>query len=136
MFEILEHPADIGFRATAPTVEELFQTAALALQSIAVEFTTIEPRNVYPVAAAGEDYETLLVAWLNEVLYYLDGEQVLLGRFAIDSMSPERIIARGWGEPRDPERHPAKRVVKGITFHQLVVKHEGGQWMARVFLDI
>jgi len=136
MFEILEHTADIGFRATGETLEELFQNAALALQSVAVDISAVEARNPYPIAAAGEDYESLLVAWLNEVLYYLDGERVLLRRFDIDPISPERITAKGWGEPWDPERHPAKVVVKGVTYHQLSVKREGGLWTARVFLDI
>ncbi len=136
MFEILEHTADIGFRATGETLEELFQNAALALQSIAVDISAVETRSPYPIAAAGEDYESLLVAWLNEVLYYLDGERVLLRRFDIDSISLERITAKGWGEPLDPERHPAKVVVKGVTYHQLSVKREGELWTARVFLDI
>jgi SHS2 domain-containing protein len=31
MFEVLEHTADIGFRATAKDLPELFETAAEAL---------------------------------------------------------------------------------------------------------
>jgi SHS2 domain-containing protein len=135
-FEILEHPADIGFRAWGDSPAGLFENAALALESIAIEMGGVEPRQVYPIAAAAEDYESLLVAWLNEVLYYLDGERVVMSRFEIDEIEPERVSGKAWGEPRDAERHPPRLVVKGVTFHQLLVKEEGGQWTARVFLDV
>ncbi len=136
MFEILEHTADIGFRAWGDTPAELFQNAALALESTAVEIERAEAKMVYPIAASGEDYESLLVAWLNEVLYYLDGERVVMSRFEIEQISPERVTGKAWGEPRDDARHPPKLVVKGVTYHQLSVKQEDGRWKAEVFLDI
>ena len=136
MFEVLEHTADIGFRAWGSSAAELFENCGLALQSIAVEMESIEEGSVYPIAAAGEDYESLLVNWLNELLYYLDGERVVMRRLQVQSISPGRVNGRGWGEVRDPERHRPKVVVKGVTYHQLSVKQEGGRWCAQVFLDI
>lgn len=136
MFEILEHTADIGFRAWGNSPAELFINAAHALQFIALDTRNIAERYVYPIAAAGEDYESLLVNWLNELLYYVDGERVVMGRFQIDQLSPERVSGKGWGEPRDPERHAPKLVIKGVTYHQLSVKEDGGRWVAQVFLDI
>jgi len=61
---------------------------------------------------------------------------VVMGRFQIDQISPERVSGKGWGEPRDPARHPPRLVVKGVTYHQLSVKQEGQRWVAQVFLDI
>ena len=136
MFEILEHPADIGFRAWGDSPAELFTCAAVALQSVAVETEATEERFVYPIAASGEDYESLLVNWLNELLYYLDGERVVMRGFQIDLSTPESVSGKGWGEPRDAVRHPPKLVIKGVTYHQLSVKEDGGRWTARVFLDI
>ena len=135
-FEILEHTADIGFQAWGDDAGELFANAAVALQSVAVEMEGVAGRVAYPLAAAGEDYESLLVNFLNEVLYYLDGQRVVMGRFEIDRISSEEVSGRGWGEPRDAGRHPPKLVVKGVTYHQLFVREEGGRWTARVILDI
>lgn len=136
MFEILEHTADIGFQTWGNSPSELFANSGLALQSIAVDISAVQEKFVYPIAAGGDDYESLLVNWLNELLYYLDGERVVIGRFQIDHISPERISGKGWGEPRDAERHPPKLVVKGVTYHQLSIKEEEGRWSAQVFLDI
>ena len=135
-FEILEHTADIGFQAWGESTAELFANAGMALQSIAVDMSAVEQKIVYPIAAAGDDYESLLVNWLNEVLYYLDGQRVVIGRFQIDQISPERVSGKGWGEPRDPERHAPRLVVKGVTYHQLSIKEVEGRWSAQVFLDI
>ena len=55
MFEILEHTADIGFRVRGKTLAELFESAAQALVSIAVEIEDITPRQAYPLAAQSED---------------------------------------------------------------------------------
>src|SRR5437763_16605285 len=68
-FEILEHPADIGFLAFGRTLPEAFENAALALLSIRAEVEDVEPRQEFPILATGGDYESLLVNFLNEVLY-------------------------------------------------------------------
>lgn len=136
MFEILEHTADIGFRTWGATPAKLFENAAMALQSIAVEMEAADEVIPYPIAATGEDYESLMVNWLNEVLYYLDGERVVMGRVEVDRIAPDQVKALGWGEMRDSERHPPNVIVKGVTYHQLSVKQEEGRWSARVFLDI
>ncbi len=136
MFEILEHTADIGFRARANTLAELFETAALALESIAVETEAIEPRQEYRLEATGEDYESLLVNWLSEVLYWIDGEQLVFHHFRVAEITPSGVTGRGIGERRDPERHRAKLIVKAVTYHQLHVAETPQGWVAEVYLDI
>lgn len=136
MFEVLEHTADIGFRARGRTLEELFAEAAAALTAIAVELEDIEPRERYALAAEGEDTEALLVNWLSEVLYRLDGQRILMRRFTVAGLAPNRVTGEGWGEPRDPLRHRAKLVVKGVTYHQLQIAHDAEGWTAEVFLDV
>jgi SHS2 domain-containing protein len=136
MFEILEHTADIGLRARGTTPEEMFTEAALALQSIVVETLDVEARSEYPIAAGGEDYESLIVNWLGEVLYYLDGQRVVFSRIQIERLSSTMVAARGWGEPRDAARHPPRLVVKGITYHELRISTSPGEWRVEVYVDI
>lgn len=136
MFEILEHTADIGFRARGATARELFENAALALVSIAVEAGGIEAKHPYPIAVNGEDRASLLVNWLSEVLYWLDGCRVALGRFEVDEITEGRVVGKGYGEPRDSSKHPPKLVVKGVTYHQLKVGQDSEGWFAEVYLDI
>ena len=82
------------------------------------------------------DYESLLVAWLNEVLYWFDGKRIAFRQFRIEEIEPERVTAVGWGEPRDPLRHRAKLIVKAVTWHQLKVSRCDDGWVAEVYLDV
>jgi SHS2 domain-containing protein len=136
VFEILDHTADVGFRARGRTKAELFANAALALMSVAVDTDTVQPRRRFPIAAAGEDDESLLVNWLSEVLYYLDGERVVMRRFEVDELEAGAVRGRGWGEPWEAQRHSARVIVKGVTYHQLKLAKDSQGWCAEVYLDI
>ena len=136
MFDVLEHTADIGFRARGRTLAELFESAAEALAALALEEADVTPREAYALAADGEDLESLLVNWLSEVLYLLDGRRVALGRFEVQEIASGRVRGEAFGEPLDPVRHRAKMVIKGVTYHQLKIAQDQQGWVAEVFLDI
>ncbi|HTT63802.1 MAG TPA: archease [Bryobacteraceae bacterium] len=136
MFEILEHPADIGFRAFGETREELFANAAVALISIACEIEDIAPRTGYLWTATGTDYESLLVNWLGEVLYWFDGKRIAPREFHVTGLAPDSIRASVRGEPRDAWRPRPKVIVKAVTWHQLRIARSNGGWLAEVYLDI
>ena len=135
-FEILEHPADVGFRAFGATLEKLFENSAVALVSIASEVDDVDPRQEYSLEASGPDTESLLVAWLSEVLYWFDGRRIGFQGFRVAEMHPQHVAAVGLGEPRNLIRHRAKLIVKAVTWHQLKVWQESGRWIAQVYLDV
>ena len=135
MFEILEHPADIGFRAFGTTLEELFANSAVAMLSIAGDPQAAEPREEYRISVESGDRDGLMVDWLNEVLYWYDGKGIALREFRVQ-LAGQRIDAVASGEPRDPERHRARLIVKAVTYHQLRIDHRDGAWIAEVYLDI
>ena len=139
MFEILEHTADIGFRARGRSLAELFENAAQALLEIANETVDVAPRQEYPLAASGADRESLLVNWLSEVLYFVDSKQVAFHHCRIDEMTEMRettVAGAGLGEQHDPARHRARLVVKGVTYHQLSIEQNAEGWCAEVYLDV
>ncbi len=136
MFEILEHTADIGFRARGRTKQDMYVQAALALESIAVELDKVGPRFQYPIAVTGEDDDALMVNWLSEVLYYLDAKRVVMSSFQVNELASGSIRGQGGGEPWDQSRHVPKVVVKGVTYHQLKITKDAQGWCAEVYLDI
>ncbi len=136
MFELLEHPADIGFRARAHTQGGLFQACAEALVAIALEPDLIQPRHAYALEAFGQDAESLLINWLSEVLYLWDARRLALRRFRVRELTPGRVAGEALGEPFDPARHRAKLVIKGVTYHQFRLGQDEEGWYAQVFLDI
>lgn len=136
MFTLLDHPADIGFRACGPSLALMFEESALALLSIAIELNGITASTEYPLEASGEDTESVLVNWLGEVLWLIDGRQIALQRVEVSGIGPRRVKGTAFGEPRDPERHRGKLIVKAVTWHQLRVFQSPEGWCAEVYLDI
>jgi len=135
-FEILDHPADVGFVAYGRTLEELFENAALAMLTLACALDTIEERESRAVAASGGDRESLLYAWLAEILAVADAEQLVFRRADVAAIGSGKVRGTLYGEPFDKAKHNAGTYIKAVTYHQLKVEHIAGGWKARVYLDV
>jgi SHS2 domain-containing protein len=135
-FEILEHPADVDFRAHGATIEELFANAALALISIAGDLEAIEERERREVEATGEDIESLLYAWLAEIVAVADADRLVLGRIEVTSLGEGRVTGAAYGERYDHSQHRAGTAIKAVTYHKFFVKQSPTGWVAEVFLDV
>lgn len=135
-FELLDHPADIGFRARGANLYELFVNSATALVSIILDPSNIHPNQRISISAGGADYESLLVNWLNETLYYIDCKAIALSAFNISRLDETHIDCIAGGEPRDAKKHPPRIVVKAVTYHQLRVAKTPDSWLAEVYVDV
>jgi len=135
-FEIIEHPADVGFRAYGRTREELFVNAARALMSLACDPEGLEEHETREIAATGADNESLLYAWLAEILAVQDAEQIFFRRTEVLKMELHRVQGRVHGEKYSKRRHRAGTYIKAITMHQLRVDQTPTGWRAQVYLDV
>jgi SHS2 domain-containing protein len=135
-FEILEHTADVGLRARGASLAALFENAAAGLLTIAYDPGAVQGRETRTLAADGPDREALLVNWLDEILWLVDGEGWLPSHVEVRQISATRVTGVARGEPRDPSRHLLRMIVKAVTYHLLSVREENGAWVAEVYLDI
>ena len=135
-FEILEHTADIGVRARGPSLAALFENAAAGLLDVAFDAGAVAARESRPLLAEAADRESLLVNWLDEILWLVDGEGWLPHLVEVHEISETRVTGIARGESRDPSRHLLRMIVKAITYHLLSVREERGAWVAEVYLDI
>ena len=136
MYELFEHTADLGLRATAPDLDTLFADAAACLFSAIVEdLASVRPVQEVRVELTGDDREYLLFDWLKELLYRFDVDHQLFGRFAV-CVRADGLIGTAWGEPFDPARHVLDHEVKAITYHELKVEQVEDGWLTEVVVDI
>ena len=141
-FEILEHPADVGFLAYGETLAELFENAALAMCSLGCAPEKIEERLERVVDARASDIESLLYSWLAEILFIMDAEQIVCRRVDIEKVSEPKngnsgeAIGIARGEKFDRARHDAGTYIKAVTLHQFQVERTSEGYRARVFLDL
>jgi len=135
-FETFDHTADVGIIGRGATLGEAFANAAKAMFSLMVDLDRIEPREERRIDVEADDSEGLLVAWLAELLYISEVDNLVFNRFDVDEISDTRIVARAFGEPLDLDRHNPKLMVKAVTRHMLQVAPEEGGYQVRVILDI
>jgi SHS2 domain-containing protein len=134
-FEFIDHTADVGILVTAPTPEGMFETAALAFTELVTKVDSLNLRLERKFRLHEDDMETLLVTWLQELLYLLDTEDLVFGRFQV-KLQESSLEATAWGDVFDPEIHPMKTEIKAVTYHQLEVEQNDQGWQARVIFDI
>jgi SHS2 domain-containing protein len=135
-FEILEHTADVGIVAHGGNLEEMFANAAAGMFALMADLDGVRRLEERRIDVEARDREGLLVRWLTELLYYLDAEEMLFSRFAVEEISDRRLRARAWGERIDRERHRLHFGVKAVTRHMLEVTPEDGGYRAQVLFDI
>lgn len=135
-FEIVDHTADVGIVAYGADMEELFSNAALALLALIAEPGVVEGRLRFELEVTGRDRESLLVEWLNELIYMFDVRRVLCSRFDIQFPTANNLKATCYGEHLDPVKHRIKTGVKAATYHMLRLDRDGNGYRAEIILDV
>ena len=133
-FDIIEHTADAGIVAYGADLKEAFANAAYAMFTFIAELDSVREEVCRQIEVRAEDQESLIVSWLNELLYLFDVESIIFKRFEIKELNDNSLQAEGYGEPVDMARHSLKAGVKAATYHMLQVAKEDG-YSVRVIFD-
>ena len=129
--------ADVAFEAYGKDLNRLFANSALAMFEVMVNTVKLEPKIEKEVKIKGNDLESLMFNWLNELLVFYGSENLAFSKFEveIDEKGLE-LEAKCYGEEIDPERHETRTEVKAATMHKMQVKKVNTKWKAQVILDI
>lgn len=140
MIRMMDHTADIGFELEAPSLEGLFEEARRALLMVVLENPPERGRGEKEIQLSGPDLETLLVRWLNELIYLLQDLRFVSLRSRIEIREIRgtgfALEANLAGAPLEPEEQGYAGEIKSATFHGLEVRGGNGGWHARVILDV
>ncbi len=134
-FEIVNHTADVGIIAYGASMKEAFANAAKGLFSLITELDDVEEVMHRDIELTAPDQESLLVEWLNELIYLFDAENLLFKRFDITQLSQTHLKARSYGHEVDSSKHRIKTGVKAATYHMLKVEKGNGS-KVQVLFDI
>jgi SHS2 domain-containing protein len=140
MIRMLDHTADVGFELEAPTLEGLFDGARRALLETMFEKPPEAGERQESVLLSAPDRETLLVRWINELVFLVQdegfvpaGADLRIGEVGEEGLSLEASLT---GVPLDLEGYGWQGEIKSATFHGLEVTNRSGDWRARVILDV
>jgi SHS2 domain-containing protein len=134
-FEIVNHTADVGIIAYGADMRGAFANAAKALFSLITELDDVEEVVHRDIELTAPDQESLLVEWLNELIYLFDAENMLFKRFDITQLSQTHLKARSYGHEVDSSKHKLKMGVKAATYHMLKIEKSNGS-KVQVLFDI
>ena len=134
-FEILNHTADVGIIAYGSDTKEAFANAAKGLFSLITELDDVEESEYRDIELTAPDQESLLVEWLNELIYLFDAENMLFKRFDVTWLTSTYLKARNYGHEVDSSRHKLKMGVKAATYHMLKIDKSNGS-KVQVLFDI
>lgn len=135
-FEEIPHTADWSFRAFGKDLPELYENAAFAMfameGTVPPDAESRQPEIKHSIDITGLDYETLLVNWLNELLYRQDLDHETYYQFRIESLASNRLHALVGGMLN----RKIDKLIKAATFHDLRIEQTNDGWQAVVVVDV
>jgi SHS2 domain-containing protein len=137
-YEFLEHTADIKIRATGKTLSEALKESAKALFHAIAGDSQIKPSVTKEYSFKIHKPEMLVHHFLTEILFLHASENLLFSEFELDLKQSLGYFlkARVSGEEYDPKKHKLNQEVKAVTYHELKVCEENGEWVIEVVCDI
>jgi SHS2 domain-containing protein len=132
--------ADVAFEAEGKTLDELLQSAALALTETMIRNREkMEQKVLKCFEVEAENSEMLLYRFLQELIFYKDAERLLFNKFelAISQGVPSwRLRVRASGDEISLEKYELMGDVKAVSLHNFSVRETPDGWRAEVILDV
>ena len=117
-FKVLEHTADEYIMAYGASLAEAFESAALAMFEVMINTKQIKPKVSKKVNIKGNDLQSLMFNWLNELLVYVDGDNLAFSEFNVKvDDKKNKLEAECKGEKINPKKHEIRTDVKACTYH-------------------
>jgi SHS2 domain-containing protein len=136
----IDHTGDIGLQVMAPSLEALFERAALGTFYVLADLSAVRAEDETAITVEGRDREALMVRWLSELNYRHTVDDLLFCDVTVDSVSETddglTLTGTARGEPLDPDRHTVYTEIKAITFHGLDVRETDDGWAVQVIFDM
>jgi SHS2 domain-containing protein len=136
-FDVIEPTADIGIIAYGKSLHELFENAAYGMFSCLTDaLSNVRRKKSVEIKTDGSDYESLLVNWLNELVYLVNVKQLLFNEFKIDALGDFFLTAIAKGE-KITKKFKLNFELKAATYHNLkIIKSADGMYQTQIIFDV
>lgn len=133
VYKVLEHTADLKIEGQGKSKEDLFASLAFGLQEIMAgkKIAKIPVRVKRNIEVSGNDLSSLLINFLNELIFLSEKYGEIYSRFKIQIKKNQKIEGEIEGA-----KLPIVLEVKAATFHDFVLEKKDKKWKAVVVFDI
>ena len=140
-FQFVDHTGDTAVVLRAESEAALLGHAARALCAILIDVdrSRLEPCIECDVSLEAEDGESLLVDFLNELVFLFDSQRFLPISLRISQLTlerPFRLRATVVGDTYSPDRHQFLTEVKAATFHGVEIRRSSTGVSTTVVFDL
>ncbi|XP_077280452.1 protein archease [Temnothorax americanus] len=123
-YEYLDHTADVQLHAWGDTMDEAFEQCAIAMFNYMTDLERVEMTQVRHIEADGDDMESLLFHFLDELLFMFSAEPYMVAKkVKITEFDRQRfkIKATAYGEEFAIGKHTQGSEVKAITYSAMQI---------------
>lgn len=131
-FREVEHTADVAVEVWGEDFGSLLANAAEAMFALQGLPDAEDPTACRRLELSAPDRESLLVDWLNELLYLSESHGELYTAFDLAEARDTTLRAMVFGH----KGQPTKRKIKAATFHDLRIVEESGELRTRIVFDV
>lgn len=139
-FKFLEHTADAYIAAYGRNINEAFENAALAMFETMTDTSNVESTIEEDVEVLGDDKQSLLYNWLEELLVRFEVKNILYSKFNVLEIKEEnkrlKLKAKVYGEQFNPEKHKQKVGIKAVTYHRMEIEETSEGATVKFILDL
>ncbi len=135
----LPHTADVYLEVYAPTLNEAFEQAGVALFEVMTDISRVDTRLSMSFKIEAEDLYSLLFEYIRELLFLVDTEECLFRDFRVEIKSEnEKYILNATiaGEKIDFNKHRLKTEIKAPTYAQMEIITSEKEVILRFVVDI
>ncbi|HKG54577.1 MAG TPA: archease [Anaerolineales bacterium] len=130
-FEEISHTADWSARIWADDLTSLFKEAARAMNSLSGTVAGNGPRVRQSFSAEAPDAESLLVAFLSEMLYLQEQKDLTFDQFDLR-------VASQWlkVEMEGTQTASSEKAIKAVTYHNLRIEKTNQGFEVTIVFDV
>ena len=133
-FKFLEHTADIKFQVFGETLAEIFENSVLAFANYVSNDQKISSGKGKIINVSGEDSESLLYNFFDELIYLLDAENFIATKAKV-TLRGNNLKAELFGD--SASKYEGLKQIKAATYAEMFIKKlSSGNWQAQVVLDV
>ena len=130
-FEEVSHTADWSARVWAPDLPSLFREAARAMNSLSGTVIGTGDRVSKTLEVEGPDVESLLVAFLSELVYYQEQENLTFDVFDLRVAGQWLKVAMEGAEIASVDK-----AIKAVTYHNLKIQRNAEGLETTIVFDV
>jgi SHS2 domain-containing protein len=130
-FEEISHTADWSVRVWAPDLPSLFAECAWAMNALSGTVIGQSPRLEREFDADGPDGESLLVAFLSELVYYQEQENTAFDTFEVQ-VEERRLHV----EMQGAQIACVDKAIKAVTYHNLRIQKTDEGFETTIVFDV